>query len=134
MLDDARYRPVLTRLAHEIGQVVAAEGVAPEAFDGFDPAAFAPDAPAERTSKSFDDMVAHNRRSLKSHSGIWRDLAIRKRPTEVDAQIGPIVEIGRAHGVATPLTARLVDMIHEIETGRRKLARANFDALAGERA
>ena len=50
-------------------------------------------------------MVAHNRRSAKTHSGIWRDLAIRKRKTEVDAQLGPVVEIGARHGIATPITA-----------------------------
>ena len=79
-----------------------------EAFDGFDPNAFAPGASPSETTRSFDDMVAHNRRSAKSHSGIWRDLAIRKRKTEVDAQLVPIVEIGRRHGLALPLTARTV--------------------------
>ena len=75
-------------------------------------------------------MVAHNRRSLKSHSGIWRDLAVRKRRTEVDAQLGPIVEFGERHGVPTPLTARLIAMIHEIEDGARPLAAGNLDDLA----
>jgi 2-dehydropantoate 2-reductase len=74
-------------------------------------------------------MAAHNRLSAKSHSGIWRDLAIRKRKTEVDAQILPIVDIGRKLGVATPLTARTVAMIHEIEDGKRPLALANLDEL-----
>jgi 2-dehydropantoate 2-reductase len=72
----------------------------------------------------------HNRRSAKSHTGIWRDLAIRKRKTEVDAQIFPIVEIGRKLGVPTPLTARTVEMIHEIEDGKRRLVLSNLDELA----
>ena len=83
VLDNRRYRPVLTRLALEVGTVAKAAGIRQEAFDGFDPAAFAPGAPADRTEASFDELVAHNRRSLKSHSGIWRDLAVRKRRTEV---------------------------------------------------
>ncbi len=107
-----------------------AEGVALEAFDGFDPQAFVPEAPPAHTARSFDAMVAHNRRSLKSHSGIWRDLAVRKRRTEVDAQLGPIVTIGRRHGVATPVTAAIVARIHAIEEGRRPLALANLDGLA----
>src|SRR3546814_14238025 len=69
-------------------------------------------------------MVAHNRRSAKTHSGIWRDLAVRKRPTEVDAQLGPVVEIGAAPGVATPITARLIELIHDLESGRRDLSLA----------
>lgn len=130
VLADHRYRPVLTRLGREVAAVAAASGVKTEAFDGFDPAAFASDASSERTQRSFDDMVAHNRRSLKSHSGIWRDLAVRKRRTEVDAQVLPVVEIGRDHSMPTPLTAALVAMIHDIEEGRRVLAAENLDELS----
>lgn len=130
VLADQRYRPVLTALALEVGAIAQASGVKPEAFDGFDPSAFAPGSPAAATSRSFDDMVAHNRRSAKSHSGIWRDLAIRKRKTEVDAQILPIVEIARELGLQAPLTARTVEMIHQIEDGERRLALSNLDELA----
>ncbi len=128
------HRAVLIRLAREVVAVSRAEGVALEGFDGFDPGAFAPEAPSERTARSFDDMVAHNRRSLKSHSGIWRDLAVRKRRTEVDAQLGPVVEIGARHGVPTPVTAAVVDRIHDIEEGRRALVRGNLEGLGGEAA
>ena len=126
------HRAALVGLAREIVAVSRAEGVALEGFDGFDPGAFAPEAPPERTARSFDDMVAHNRRSLKSHSGIWRDLAVRKRRTEVDAQLGPVVEAGLRGGVPTPLTAAIVSRIHDVEDGRRPLARANLDGLDGE--
>jgi 2-dehydropantoate 2-reductase len=130
VLDNRLYRPVLTALALEVGAVAQANGITPEAFDGFDPRAFAPGSPAQARDRSFDDMVAHNRRSTKSHSGIWRDLAIRKRKTEVDAQILPIVEIGRKLGSDAPLTARTVAMIHEIEDGKRALALSNLSELA----
>lgn len=123
------HRPMLTRLAHEVVAVSRAEGVTLEGFDGFDPAAFVPEASPELTARSFDAMVAHNRRSLKSHSGIWRDLAVRKRRTEVDAQLGPIVEIGARHNVPTPVTAAIVARIHDIEEGRRALVIANLDGL-----
>ena len=124
------YRPLLTDLAHEVSAVSRAEGVRLEAFNGFEPTAFLPDASPAVTGRSFDDMVAHNRKSAKSHSGIWRDLAVRKRRTEVDAQLGPIVEAGGRHGIATPITAGVIAMIHEIEDGRRGLDRGNLDALA----
>ena len=71
--------------------------------------------------QSFDDMVAHNRRSTKSHSGIWRDLAVRKRKTEAEAQLGPIIKVGQKNGIATPLTSRLMAMVLEIEAGDRRL-------------
>ena len=127
---DRRYRPVLAAVGLEVGAVAKANGVRAEAFDGFDPSAFAPGSPTAATDRSFDEMVVHNRRSAKSHTGIWRDLAIRKRKTEVDAQIFPIVEIGRKLGIATPLTARTVEMIHEIEDGKRQLVLSNLDELA----
>ena len=123
-------RPVLRNLALEVATVAAMNNIRTEAFDGFDPTAFGPLAPPEQTAQSFDDMVAHNRKSAKSHSGIWRDLAIRKRRTEVDAQVMPVVEIGEESRVPTPLTAKLVTMIHEIEDGKRPLDIKNLDELA----
>ena len=39
--------------------------------------------------RSVAAMVAFNSTSAKTHSGVWRDLAIRKRRTEVDVQIAP---------------------------------------------
>lgn len=130
VLDDRGARPLLTRLGQEVGRVAAAEGIRTEAFNGFDPAAFMPDAAQATMTRSFDAMVAHNRRSAKSHSGIWRDLAVRKRKTEAEAQLGPIVAAGRKHGLAVPLTERLIGMVSEIEAGKRPLAADNLVELA----
>jgi 2-dehydropantoate 2-reductase len=128
-LADSRYRELYVALAREILAVAAARGVTPEAFDGFDPRAYLPSAPAGAAEESLDALVAHNRRSAKTHSGIWRDLAVRKRPTEVDAQLGIVVDVGRAEGVATPLTARVVELIHDVERGRRPQSMDTLDAL-----
>lgn len=130
VLDNPTARPVLRRLALEVATVAAINNIKPEAFDGFDPSAFGPLATLEQTNKSFDDMSVHNRKSVKSHSGIWRDLAVRKRKTEVDAQVLPVVEIGQESRVPTPLAARVISMIHEIEEGKRALAMANIEELA----
>jgi 2-dehydropantoate 2-reductase len=127
------YRRLYIALAREVLAVAAARRVRPEAFDGFDPAAYLATAPAGAAERSLDALVAHNRRSAKSHSGIWRDLAVRKRPTEVDAQLGIIVTLGADAGVPTPLTARLMALIHEIERGARPLSLDTLDALASTR-
>ena len=124
------YRRLYLALAREILAVALARGVHPEAFDGFDPAAYLPDAPAHAAEESLDHLVAHNRKSAKTHSGIWRDLAVRKRPTEVDAQLGIVVRLGADVGVPTPLTARVVELIHEIERGERVQSIEALDALA----
>ncbi len=52
--------------------------------------------------RSVADMAEFNRHTAKTHSGIWRDLAVRKRKTEVDAQIAIIAALGAEAGVATP--------------------------------
>jgi len=124
------YRRLYVALAREVLAVAAARGVRPEAFDGFDPSAYLSTAPAGAAERSLDALVAHNRRSAKSHSGVWRDLAVRRRPTEVDAQLGIVVTLGAAAGVATPLTARLVALIHDIEGGGRPQSLDALDALA----
>ena len=124
------YRDVYIALAREILAVAQTRGVKPEAFDGFDPSAYLPGAPAGSADRSLDGLVAHNRKSAKTHSGIWRDLAVRKRPTEVDAQLGIVVSLGREAGVPAPLTARVVELIHEIERGTRPMSLENLDVLA----
>ncbi len=129
-LANPNYRTLFIALAREILAVAKARGVTPEGFDGFDPASYLPNAPAGDAAQSLDELVTHNRRSIKTHSGIWRDLAVRKRRTEVDAQLGIIVQIGEEAGVAAPLTARLVELIHEIENGTRELSLETLDALA----
>jgi 2-dehydropantoate 2-reductase len=125
-----RYRGLYIALAREILAVADARGVLPEAFDGFDPAAYAPTAPMGAAGASLDALVAFNRRSAKSHSGIWRDLAVRRRRTEVDAQLGIVVELGQEARVPTPLATRLVELIHDVERGTRAQSLQTLDVLA----
>jgi 2-dehydropantoate 2-reductase len=129
-LDRPAHRQTYIELAREVVRVAMARGIRLEPFDGFDPAAFRDDAGEPAANASLDALVAHNRGSAKTHSGIWRDLAVRRRRTEVDAQLGPIVEAGRELGIATPLNARLIELIHDIEAGRRVQAAENVEDIA----
>jgi 2-dehydropantoate 2-reductase len=129
VLDTAAYRPGLIAVAREAMQVADALGIRPEPFDGFDPAAFAPEATDEQARASLDRLVKFNRGSAKTHSGVWRDIAVRRRKTEVDAQIAPIAEIGGEVGVPTPRIARLVGLVHDVETGRRQQGAETLSAL-----
>lgn len=121
-MSDAMARPdhraVYEALGHEVMRLAASQGIRPLGFNGFDPDAFLR-ADRAAMAASLDAMVEHNRHTAKTHSGIWRDLAIRRRPTEVDAQVGLLVELGRANGIETPALARLVELIHDVEEGRR---------------
>jgi 2-dehydropantoate 2-reductase len=109
VLGDPGYAQVLRALAAE---VLAQAPVTPAAFDGFDPADLAGSLPR---------LAEFNRRSQKTHSGIYRDLAVRHRPSEAPALLGPL---------AGPLTRRLAELIGAIEAGRRGCSRANLDLLA----
>jgi 2-dehydropantoate 2-reductase len=128
-LADPRYRDVYVEIAREVLRVARARGIAPEGFNGFDPRAFGPDADRGIAERSLDDMVAFNRKSAKSHSGIWRDIAVRRRRTETDAQLGPIVALGTEAGVPTPLVSRLIELMHEVEDRRRPQGHETLDLL-----
>ena len=116
------------RSAREAVEVALAEGVEPKGFNGFDPLAFMPNAAPERGARRrVAEMVAFNRPNAKTHSGVWRDLAVRKRRTEVDVQIAPIAEIGATprHRLPRPCE-RWWRMIHEVEAGKRPMTDDNL--------
>ncbi|MDX6475274.1 MAG: hypothetical protein QOH95_785, partial [Gaiellaceae bacterium] len=107
-LAERRYRGVFVQLARE---VLAAAPVPVESFDGFDPADL---------DGSVDRLVEFNRRSAKTHSGIYRDLMVRRRPTEK----AMLADVDGA------LLRRTLELISEIEEGRRTCEVANLELLA----
>jgi 2-dehydropantoate 2-reductase len=108
-LEDPKWRPLMLAIARE---VLAQAPVRPEAFDGFDPADL---------EGSLARLVAFNRGSAKSHSGIYRDLMVRKRKTEVDDLL---------HDLNGPLTTYAGELIRAIERGERTCEVANLELLA----
>ena len=121
--------PLWRALAAEVQAVAAAIGTGQRGFNGFDPTAFAPGATEAQAAASVAAMVAFNRPAAKTHSGIWRDLWVRHRTTEVDVQIAPIATLGAAHTIPTPHIDRLVTMIHEAERGTRPMSDGNLVTL-----
>ena len=109
VLADPSFQIMLTELAR---QVLAQAPVIPMAFDGFDPADLA---------GSLGRLAQFNRRSAKTHSGVYRDLAVRHRPTEVEAILGPLTG---------PLVRRVAELVTAIERGQAILL-AGEPGLAG---
>ena len=65
--------------------VAAARGVVPIGFNGFDPACFAPGASDAGARTSIAALAEFNRYTAKTHTGIYRDLAVRKRLDDLEA-------------------------------------------------
>jgi 2-dehydropantoate 2-reductase len=108
-LEAPAYRPVMIAIAQE---VLAQAPVPVESFDGFVP---------DDLEGSLDRLAAFNRRSAKTHSGIYRDLVVRKRKTEIDEML---------RDVSGPIFDKVAELIHDIEEGRRVNEAANLDELA----
>ena len=129
-LADVRYRPLYVRAAQEILQLADALGIEAYGFNGFDPAVFLAD-DRESVNRSLDTLVDFNKLSAKTHSGIWRDLAVRKRETEV-VMYEPLLAQAEAAGLELKLTGRWIEMIREIEDGAREQDLANLEELRAE--
>ncbi|PZO00304.1 MAG: 2-dehydropantoate 2-reductase [Hyphomicrobiales bacterium] len=106
-------------LGQEVAAVAAARGVSTLGFGEFDPMVFAPGQSEYPQIETIAWLADYTSKTAKTHSGIWRDLAVRKRKTEVDPQIGIIATLGTEAGVPTPAIETLVTLIHDIEAGRR---------------
>jgi len=124
---------MLVRLVVENMDVAERAGIRLVAFDEYDPADYraAARGDAAARERAMTSIAVHYRAATKTKTGIWRDLAVRKRKTEVGALLGATVAKARSYGVAMPLTARLIAMIEELETDRRQMAWANLDELVG---
>ena len=117
--DDIERRAVWVNLGREVIKVATIRGVTPVGFNGFDPKAFAAGASDNDAIRSIAGLAEFNRATAKTHSGVWRDLAVRRRKTEVDQQIGIIVDLAQEVGLDTPMICELVELVHDIEEGRR---------------
>jgi len=89
-----------------------------------------------RLMKYLEDMGArwsHRRpdreKLVKKASGIWWDIVYRKRKSETTELAGAVVNKAKELGVPVPANERLVEMIYEIEDGKRKLGWHNIDEL-----
>ncbi len=126
---DPRRFVVFDALGREVIAIAKARGVTPVGFKEFDPEAFAPGASTERARAAIAALTEYTSHGAKTHSGVWRDLAVRKRKTEVDQQIAVMGALGREAGIATPAIDRLVALIHDVEDGRRTLSFDTFQEL-----
>jgi 2-dehydropantoate 2-reductase len=122
---------MLVALVMESMTVAERAGIRLLAFDEYDPADYHAAAGGDTAARAraMASIATHYRAAVKTKTGIWRDLAVRKRKTEVGALLGATVSRAHALGLEVPLTERLIALIEELETGRRQMAWANLDEL-----
>lgn len=126
MLSHRKIRNIFTEIIREAIKVADRKGIKAEIFAG------------RLDFKEFirkEGLMADLRRHLmiratgfkyrKLKSSSLQSLE-RKQPTEIDFLNGYIVKNGNELGVDVPVNSALVNIIHEIESGKRKISPDNF--------
>ena len=126
---------MLIALVMESMAVAEAAGIRLEPFDEYDPADYRAAARGDVAARerAMTVIASHYRAHTKTKTGIWRDLAVRRRKTEVGALLGATVTKATRLGLAMPLTERLIAMIADLEAGRRVMTWDNVDELVRNR-
>jgi 2-dehydropantoate 2-reductase len=124
-----RYRTLMADLVAETVAAADATGVRLIELHGFDPDSLRRE---RRTPAAIDralESIADSFNPLQQRTGIWIDLAVRKRKTEAEPQLGRLVSEAERHGVPMPLNRAVFELITEMEQGRRSFAWENLDEV-----
>ena len=127
-IENPAYKSTIIALIREVLAISEKRRVQPLGFNGFDPAAFA-NLDAKGMDDSMTRLIDYNRKSAKAYSGIWRDLVVRKRQSDVAAQLAPVRAQARELGLGTPLLDKLVSLIGAVEAGERTVGPQLMDEL-----
>jgi len=125
-VEHPRYRWALLSVARELVDLAARQGLPLFPFDGWDPGAVHDRATA---AEMLDGLAQVMRRSVKVRTGVWRDLATRRRKTEADAEFLPVFKEAERLSVELPVTRKLVEIIHSLEDGSGQRGWHNLETL-----
>lgn len=133
-----RYRRLALEIMTEVVQVARREGVKLEKVAGTLDLEWIALTDAERTARGSAGLTAKHAlllavglRYRRMRSSMLAAIE-RGRTPAVDFLNGEVVERGRAHGVPTPLNARVVELVHAIAAGEETSSRALLDRLFSE--
>ena len=120
---------MLTELTRQVLQIAEANGTKLEPFDPFGPLDFPQNAGQAAADHAFANMHNHRLKSAKKHSGMWRVIAVRKRKTELETFLLPVLQAGERHSVKMRLNTLLAKMVQEFEAGKRRQIWQYFNEL-----
>ncbi len=131
VIDNPMYRVMLMDIAAEVLAVANYAGVKTTAFDDWDPADAYPreGRDLDRMNRQLDIHVKRLRGYTKVYSGIWRDIAVRKRKTEKPYHFVPVFKLADEAGIEMPLCRLLLKMLDELENGQRPFSLDNLEEL-----
>lgn len=114
-------RAPMLGLAREIFAVSDALALRLESFDAFDPDDYRAESPERTINAAFDSLTDWLAGQTKTRSGIWRDINVRKRPTEVPSHYQPVFAVAEDQGIETPKLRAMVELIGELERGETSM-------------
>ena len=129
-LRDALGRRICRVAAREAYLVASSQAARLERIGGFDPNAFAPEVPDADADAALDAVADPMRGAEKQHMGIWRDLRVKRRQTEVDMQTAVICATGRERGIPTPVNDAVLATVKGIGAGTVGMGWENFATMA----
>lgn len=101
-------------LVAEVVNVATAEGVACQPVDGFDPRSFAL-ADRDGIGASWEAQRLCWSRQKVRRTGVWRDLRVHRRPTELREILGPVIERAELRDVPVVRLRRLAARVEAVE-------------------
>ena len=127
---DEKYRRLLVDFFAEVVAVGKAVGARFIPLAEYNPLDFHPSEPFEKRLAAVNEMARSW--NLDDRKGPLRQIQ-RGIKTEVDYTLGHVIGEGEKMSIPTPLCRKLLELIHELETGRRQLTLENYAKLAAER-
>jgi 2-dehydropantoate 2-reductase len=124
------YQELFADLAAETVAAAVANHVELVELHGFDPRTLRPSVRTRAAGQRAMASIADSFNPLQQRTGIWIDLAVRKRRTEADPQLGRIVSEGHKAGLRMHLNAAVHQLINELESGKRGFGWENLDEVA----
>jgi 2-dehydropantoate 2-reductase len=124
---DEASRRTLTEFFAEVVAVGTALGARWIRLAEYNPPDFHPSNPLHKRLAAVNEFAKSWK--LDDRKGPLRQIQ-QKLKTEVDFTLAYVVREGEKLKIPTPLCRKVLDMIHELESGRRKLALENYKELA----
>jgi len=124
-----RYHTLMADLVAETVAAADAMNVRLSELHGFDPDSLRRDRRSAAGVRRALESIASSFNPLQQRTGIWIDLAVRKRKTEAEPQLGRLVSEAEKRGVAMPLNRAVYELITEMEQGQRPFAWENLDEV-----